>query len=509
MGLFTKRKNKKNSKRVRDLPGERLYYQSLQHGDDELSLLKQAVDLGNSHAMSGLARYYFEHNPNDEEKRHQVVELYEKAEATGSKIDSFKFAIAYQRIKEYTKSVERLKMSIDEDNNQDAYYYYARALELGRGVDQDIKKAIEYYQKVVAIGHPIDAFYRMGTYYLDGQFIPKDIEKGLEMLEMAVSQNHEAALVELAKFYYNEQDSLYKNDQKAFQYAKNGYDSFNNLECGYYYALLHHEGRGIKKDTYTAIQTLKHINSLGYIQAKNSLDSILQEWEEEYRKNHKKASSYIHSDPNKAISLFHKIKEKYHCSIYDELDKCKKRLVEMADILFDEAIKEDDFNKIRELAQIGSLKAASYFLEEIYINCCLETYTCTGEYLYDEVTFNEGITYYDGVTYYENCKDTPYEFSKDKWNAILNLYDMRAKELVNEEKYSEALDLMNCVYPYKHLLCMVSKCKLLLQKKHYERCLDVCEDIFNHPDIEKKVNAYIMLEIIQTKVDCDRLLKNS
>ena len=105
--------------------------------------------------MSGLVRYYFEYYPDDEEKRRQVAELNEKAEATGSKIDSFQFAIAYQRINEYEKSVERLKMSIEEDHNEKAYYYYARALELGRGVDKDIKKAMKLLiiKNVVTIMH--------------------------------------------------------------------------------------------------------------------------------------------------------------------------------------------------------------------------------------------------------------------------------------------------------------------------------------------------------------------
>lgn len=500
MGFFKTRKNKKESKRVRDLPGERLYYRSLQHGDDELSLLQEAVALGNSHAMSGLARYYFEHYPDDEEKRCQVVELNEKAEATGSKIDSFQFAIAYQRINEYEKSVERLKMSIEEDHNEKAYYYYARALELGRGVDKDIKKAIEYYQKVVVIGYPIDAFYRMGKYYLDGQFISKDIKKGLEMLELAASQDHQSALVELAKFYYKENNSLYKNDQKAFQYAKKGYETFDNQECGYYYALLNAEGRAIEKDTYKAIQILKHIYSSGYTQAKSSLDSLSQEWEEEYRKDYKKASSYIHDDPNRAISLFRDIREKYHCSISDELDQCKERIIEMFDVLMDDAIEKDDFNKIKELAQIGSPKASSYCLDKLYTHCCLETYTCQDEFLYDEITYD------DGISYYENCKNTSYEFSKDKWNELLNIYDAKAKQLSKEEKSKEALMLMKSVYRYKHLLCMMTQCQLLLEEKNYEDCLDVCSDILAHPEISEQEYDYISFYACIAKVDCERAI---
>ncbi|UTY40558.1 hypothetical protein NMU03_07230 [Allocoprobacillus halotolerans] len=209
--------------------------------------------------------------------------------------------------------------------------------------------------------------------------------------------------------------------------------------------MLNDEGRGIEKDTYKAIQILKNIYSSGYTQAKSSLDSISQKWEEEYLKDHQNTSSYIYDDPNKAISLFHDIREKYHCSILDELDQCKERLIEMSDILMDKAIKKDDFNKIKELAHIGSSKVSSYCLEKLYTHCCLETYTCKDEYLYDEITYD------DGISYYENCKDTSYEFSKDKWNELLNIYDAKAKQLSKV-----ALMLMKSVYRYKHLLCMTT-----------------------------------------------------
>lgn len=67
-------------------------------------------------------------------------------------------------------------------SNLGVSYYY------GNGVKQDCKKAVQYYQKAAAKGHPF-GMYNLAVACENGKGTPKDMEKALSFYRKAASQN--------------------------------------------------------------------------------------------------------------------------------------------------------------------------------------------------------------------------------------------------------------------------------------------------------------------------------
>lgn len=67
-------------------------------------------------------------------------------------------------------------------SNLGVFYYY------GNGVRQDCKKAVQYYQKAAAKGHPF-GMYNLAVACENGNGTPKDMEKALSFYRKAAGQN--------------------------------------------------------------------------------------------------------------------------------------------------------------------------------------------------------------------------------------------------------------------------------------------------------------------------------
>ena len=82
----------------------------------------------------------------------------------------------------------------------DGYFILALAYHHGRGVAQDIDKAIEIYQKGADAGNA-PCQYNLGCQYMSGENIEKDRHKGFALIKAAAEQGYGLAMKDLGKCY--------------------------------------------------------------------------------------------------------------------------------------------------------------------------------------------------------------------------------------------------------------------------------------------------------------------
>jgi len=87
-----------------------------------------------------------------------------------------------------------------QGGDKQAQLEVGRMYEKGRGVDQDMQKAIEWLEKSAAQGQP-SAKAELGTLYFEGEGIAADYDKAFVLLSAAASANVPSAQYYLAKIY--------------------------------------------------------------------------------------------------------------------------------------------------------------------------------------------------------------------------------------------------------------------------------------------------------------------
>lgn len=71
-------------------------------------------------------------------------------------------------------------------------FLYGRCYDLGDGVEQDYKKALEWYQRAADAGDEV-AMYNVGIFYLQGYIVKQDNKKALEWLGKAADKDYQDA----------------------------------------------------------------------------------------------------------------------------------------------------------------------------------------------------------------------------------------------------------------------------------------------------------------------------
>lgn len=79
------------------------------------------------------------------------------------------------------------------------------------GIEKNIQKAIEFYEKGVQLGNS-DSMYELGFIYDKGEFIQKDNKMAIHLYEKAVRNHHIIALIRLKKLYKIE--NMFKENPK-------------------------------------------------------------------------------------------------------------------------------------------------------------------------------------------------------------------------------------------------------------------------------------------------------
>ncbi len=85
-------------------------------------------------------------------------------------------------------------------NNGDGVWILALAYEHGRGVKQNVKKAIELYKQGAELGHA-KSQNSLGGYYMRGDHIKTDEKKGFELIKKSAEQGYGLAMQNLGRCY--------------------------------------------------------------------------------------------------------------------------------------------------------------------------------------------------------------------------------------------------------------------------------------------------------------------
>lgn len=81
-----------------------------------------------------------------------------------------------------------------------AMWVLGRCHEHGLGVEEDIERAIAYYDRGCALGHP-ECMHSMGRFLLHGDYLIGDVEKGISMCMEAAEQGCAAAMLTIGDCY--------------------------------------------------------------------------------------------------------------------------------------------------------------------------------------------------------------------------------------------------------------------------------------------------------------------
>ena len=132
---------------------------------------------------------------------------------------------------------------------------------LGKGIQQDYKKAFECFQKASNQGYA-EAQYYLGLIYQYGQEGEQDYKKAFELFQKASNQGHEEAQCSLGTMYYSgkgiEQD--YKKALECFQQASSQGETDSQCYVGY----MHYHGLGIEQNYEKAFEYFQQASNQGH-----------------------------------------------------------------------------------------------------------------------------------------------------------------------------------------------------------------------------------------------------
>ena len=269
---------------------------------------EKGIELGNADCMNNLAMMYMvgkgvrknrkkayklflEAADLSEDAKCNLAMCYEKG--CGTEEDFEQAIITYRELADKEnrfaiESLERLSEKID-----DSWIFFDLALcyDFGKGVECDIKKAVEYYTRAAEMGndkarHNLAHLYRYGAPGLE-----IDYEKAIKYYSEAADKGAERSRNALAELY----DELGEFEKAFEQYEKSAHAG--NKTGLYYLARCYASGNGTEKDIPKAIEILKKLINDRYPEAINGLALVLSEDEK---------------TENEAVRLFEKAITEYN-----------------------------------------------------------------------------------------------------------------------------------------------------------------------------------------------------
>jgi TPR repeat protein len=159
-----------------------------------------------------------------------------------------------------------------ENGNAMAMYYYGKAIQTKRGVDQeDPKLSFHYYTLAVKNGHK-HALAALGACWRDGYGCQPNAKQAFECFKLAAPQQCKNALYNLG-LAYSRGEGTNVNHKQAFRNFKLAYEQAHTratyeLGCAY----LH--GKGVKQDVQKAIELFGEAAKAGDEQSQVELNNL-------------------------------------------------------------------------------------------------------------------------------------------------------------------------------------------------------------------------------------------
>lgn len=209
--------------------------------------------------------------------------------------------------KDYYKAMEYFKKAADEGNEQ-AESYLGLFYEKGYGCEKDIKKSLYWYKKAALKGN-IFSQYSLGFIYYEGEEIEQNLDCAFKWYKEAAEKGFAPAQYALSYLYKNG-EGCEKNNIKAYYWLEEAAE--NDFEDAYY------------------------LLGQSYLEG-NSLIDI----------NYKKAFFYLSKGVNKKDkNCLESLADMYYWGLYVKEDK------EKAFSLYDESIKQGNSNLYYKLGKL-------------------------------------------------------------------------------------------------------------------------------------------------------------
>ncbi|MDZ7802769.1 tetratricopeptide repeat protein [Thiohalophilus sp.] len=103
----------------------------------------------------------------------------------------------------------KLDMILAERGDADAQYYVANAYEEGRGTQENMKKAFEWYRKAAAQQHGA-AQYKLGVMYENGMGVEEDLKQAMEWYKQAAENGSTLAEERMNKAAFARSEAVMK-----------------------------------------------------------------------------------------------------------------------------------------------------------------------------------------------------------------------------------------------------------------------------------------------------------
>lgn len=186
-----------------------------------------------------------------------------------------------------------------EENPQQAFYWYEKAAEQGdmlsqsilgfyyfnalKGVQQNVEKAIKYWQLAVNSGDE-QAEKHLALVYLEGKYIQQNTQLGMSLLKKSVKKGDNYALIKLGEIWEKGLYGLPKEEKKALELYKLFIQDENNEDKFYHsyksvlcrIVKMYIEARGARRNLKQAKKYLSKIyeNSEEYKELKQLLNKM-------------------------------------------------------------------------------------------------------------------------------------------------------------------------------------------------------------------------------------------
>lgn len=191
--------------------------------------------------------------PNDVERAqkiaNEVIDQVKQSALLGDEMAAFLLGNAYQSglglDQDYKKAIEWYRKSAETGNN-DAMYDLGWMYESGYGVTQDDEKAAECFRKSAEAGNT-NGLYTLAMMYEVGLGVTKDCEKTVELYRKAANIGDRESMCRLG-ILYKEGRCVTQNDEKAAEWYLKSAEAGNMVAMTKLARMYQEGGRDVAKD---------------------------------------------------------------------------------------------------------------------------------------------------------------------------------------------------------------------------------------------------------------------
>lgn len=225
-------------------------------------IYQQLADKNNARGTNMLAML-----KEDQGKKEDAIELYQKAAKLGSSSASYNLGILYKFSHDYGKAKEMFEIAIKEHSSSNAMMSLGDLYSDGRGGEKNTELAEKWYKESIKSGNDF-AITRLGNLYGDLE----NYDDAIKCYEIAIKKGDPAAMNSMGLLYQH--GFGVKRDineaVKLYQDASNheGFGGLINL------GLLYEEGLGVPQDYEKAVELYKRTYQLGYKDIQQRIDFL-------------------------------------------------------------------------------------------------------------------------------------------------------------------------------------------------------------------------------------------